>query len=150
LWISTSGGLTRFQHEEFKLFTTNEGLPANSVWSVYQGRDGSLWALTTAGVGKLAGGRFHPLAFSQGLSSAIAIGELCDGSLCVNSGTSLLRIDPAHMAVSTVIAGSEQIQAVALDAHGAIWIGSHSGLKTVTKDGAQNSFRPPDGLGADV
>ena len=42
LWIGTSGGLTRLRNGQFKLFTTNEGLPANSIESVYQSRDGCL------------------------------------------------------------------------------------------------------------
>ena len=149
LWISTSGGLTRSDHGEFRLFTTIEGLPANSVWSVYQAHDGSLWALTTAGIGKFAGGHFQPLAFPQGLSSTSTIAELSDGSLWVNSGNSLVRIDPAHGDTS-VVADSEQIQALAADGHGVIWAGSHSGLKTITQSGVQESFRLPDGLGADV
>ena len=150
LWISTAGGLTRFENGVFKVFTTSEGLPANSVWSVYQGHDGSLWALTASGLGKFSDGRFKPIALSQGLSPASTIVESLNGSLWVNSGTSLVKVDPVHLSAATVLAAGDLIQALASDGHGLIWVGSHSGLKAILPDGTQNAFRSPAGLGTDV
>jgi len=150
LWISTSGGLSRLAHGEFKLFTTNDGLPANSVWSVFQSRDGSLWVLTTAGLGKLAGGHFQAIEFPQGLSAASTVAETPDGLLWVNSGNSLLTVDPRHSSVTTVITGGEPIQSLALDAAGKVWVGFHSGLKVISPNHSQTTFRLPSELGADV
>ncbi|QNI31184.1 hypothetical protein H7849_19100 [Alloacidobacterium dinghuense] len=150
LWISTAGGLTRFENGEFKLFSANDGLPANAIWSVYQGRDGSLWVLTNAGLGKLVSGHFQPAVFPQGLSAASTIVEMLDGSLWVNSGNSVLRVDSSGASVVTVIAGGEQIQALASDGHGGIWAGSRSGLRVISSHGTQNTFHLPTGLGSDI
>src|ERR1700753_1863984 len=90
LWISTSGGLTRLVHGVFKSFTTNEGLPANSVWSVYQDHTGTLGVLTTAALGRFEKERFQPITVSQGLTAESTIVESPDGSLWVNSGSSVM------------------------------------------------------------
>ena len=150
LWISTSGGLTRFENGEFKAFTTKDGLPANSVWSVYQSRDGSLWTLTTAGLGKFENGRIRPVEIPQGLAAASTVTETPNGSLWVNSGNKLLRIDRGRASVTTVIADGEQIQALVSDGDGMVWVGSHAGLKVISPDGAQNTFHLPDAIGTDI
>jgi signal transduction histidine kinase/ligand-binding sensor domain-containing protein len=150
LWISTSGGLTRFENGEFKVFTTKEGLPANSVWSVYQRRDGSLWALTAAGLGKFANGRFQAVEFPQGLSAASTVAETPDGSLWVNSGNSLLRVDPGSASVTTVLEGGEQIQDLVADGDGRVWVGSHTGLQVISPDGTRNVFHLPEAIGSDI
>jgi len=150
LWISTSGGLTSLSNGVFRSYMTNDGLPANSVWAVYQDRAGTIWALTTAGLGRFAHGRFQPLVLPQGLSAVSTIVESSDGQLWVNSGTSIVRVDPARLSMTAVLSGGEQIQALALDTAGRIWAGCHTGLKIVSPDGAQSAFHLPDQLGSDV
>jgi ligand-binding sensor domain-containing protein/signal transduction histidine kinase len=150
LWVATSGGLTRLQNGVRKLFTTSEGLPANSVWSVYQTHDGTLWALTVAGLGKYVNGHFQPVELRQGLPAASMIVESADGSLWVNSGNSLLRVDPVHAVAKTVFSGGDQIQALALDSYDRIWIGTHTGLKSISPDATQRAFQLPAELGTDI
>jgi ligand-binding sensor domain-containing protein/signal transduction histidine kinase len=150
LWISTSSGLTNLVNGVFRAFTTKDGLPANSVWSVYQDHAGIIWVLTTAGLGKFANGRFQPLILPQGLSAAGTIVESQEGQLWVNSGNSILRIDPARLSITSILSGGEQVQALASDANGRIWAGFHTGLRIISSDGTQTSFHLPDQLGSDV
>jgi ligand-binding sensor domain-containing protein/signal transduction histidine kinase len=150
LWISTSGGLTCLQDGRFKLFTRDDGLPANSIWSVYQSHDGNLWVLTTGGVGRYANGRFQALAFPQGLSATNTVTETPDGSLWIRSGTSLVKMDSGHASNPAVVMAGEQVQALASDAKGEVWIGFHTGLKTLSPDGTSKPFPLPDALGSDI
>ncbi|WP_158748554.1 sensor histidine kinase [Acidobacterium sp. S8] len=135
LWIGTSGGLTRLERGEFHTFTAHDGLPAVSVLSLHLSRDGSLWALTAAGLAKYAEGRFQPVAVPQGLSDDSAVAETPDGSLWVNSGNSLMRVDVQKLSAQTVSTFTDQIETLAADSHGTFWIGLSGGLKRVSQNG---------------
>lgn len=150
LWISTSNGLTRLQGGQFHTFTVNDGLPANSVWSVHQDRSGRLWALTAAGLGRYANGSFEPVPVAQGLSGTSTVTERSDGSLWINAITGLLVIDPAKLSQKEMILSGEQIQALAEDASGRVWIGSHSGVRIFANNEVSASFSLPNELGTDV
>src|SRR5262249_36627195 len=61
LWIGRrDGGLTLLRNGSVgSTYTTSQGLPENSVYSVYESRDGSVWAGTlSGGVSRLEHGRF--------------------------------------------------------------------------------------------
>lgn len=136
LWIGTSGGLTRFEHGSFQNFTTHDGLPADSVSSLYQTRNGSLWIATPAGVATYRSNRFQSIPLPQGLSDNSIIAEAPDGSLWTNSANSLIKIDPQSLSATTVQDFNEPILAIAVDAHGTVWVGSHDGLKTISTGAA--------------
>ena len=51
LWIATvTGGVSRFDGEEFRTYTTRHGLPSDEVQSLCIDRNGRLWCGTSAGL----------------------------------------------------------------------------------------------------
>jgi signal transduction histidine kinase/streptogramin lyase len=59
LWIGTEDhGLYCLYHKPFHIYTTQDGLASDDVWSITQARDGSLWVATKAGASRMAGGQF--------------------------------------------------------------------------------------------
>ena len=56
LWLATNGGLNRFdpETEKFKVYTTEDGLPANYIASILPGdKEGELWIATRSGISKM-------------------------------------------------------------------------------------------------
>ncbi len=55
IWIATSLGLLRFDEgkDKFKVFTENEGLPNDIVYSVLEDNQNNIWASTNKGLAKL-------------------------------------------------------------------------------------------------
>jgi ligand-binding sensor domain-containing protein len=50
LWISTWGGLARYNGESFTSYFVEDGLPANRVQELLVDRSGSLWVATGSGL----------------------------------------------------------------------------------------------------
>jgi ligand-binding sensor domain-containing protein len=62
LWIATAtGGVSRFDGDEFRTYTTRDGLPSDAVFSLLVDRRGQLWCGTYRGLCRFDGERFRPL-----------------------------------------------------------------------------------------
>src|SRR6266853_626818 len=89
IWVGTQhSGLKRFEYRNRliggKTYTQADGLAENSVFAVYQSRDGAVWAATlTSGISKLKDGRFVTYTTADGLASntVSAILETRDGTI---------------------------------------------------------------------
>jgi ligand-binding sensor domain-containing protein/signal transduction histidine kinase len=46
LWISSPGGLTRYRNGQFHNYSSQDGLPANSIWRIATDPAGGVWAVT--------------------------------------------------------------------------------------------------------
>lgn len=81
-------------------FTTDEGLPQNSVHAVLQTRDGFLWAATEGGVVRFDGVRFatygtaNEPAFTSNDSCCLA--QTADGALWIGTSDGLVRWAGGH------------------------------------------------------
>jgi ligand-binding sensor domain-containing protein len=75
LWIGRQrGGLTHLRSENgaftSRTYTRADGLPQDSVYSIHQSRDGSVWAGTlSGGVSELKNGKFTTYTAANGLAS---------------------------------------------------------------------------------
>ncbi|MFB6307510.1 MAG: two-component regulator propeller domain-containing protein, partial [Flavobacteriales bacterium] len=49
MWIGTSAGLVRYDGNQKKVYTTNDGLPSNKIWAICDGPEGNLWVGTYGG-----------------------------------------------------------------------------------------------------
>ncbi|HEY4415592.1 MAG TPA: two-component regulator propeller domain-containing protein [Verrucomicrobiae bacterium] len=49
VWLGTAGGLVQLQFPKVRVFTTQNGLPDDDVWTVCQSADGAIWAGTDHG-----------------------------------------------------------------------------------------------------
>ena len=81
-------------------FQTKDGLPDNFVRSLWEDRDGNLWAGTDGGLARLENGRFvsNPVATSRERDWVRCIYEDTEGNLWVgmNSGLNRFRDDHVH------------------------------------------------------
>src|SRR5262249_11955374 len=89
LWVGRQrGGLTRLLYKggsfRAETYTQAEGLAQNSVYAVYQSRDGMVWAGTlSGGVSSFKNGKFTTYTTANGLASntVTAILETSDGTM---------------------------------------------------------------------
>jgi signal transduction histidine kinase/ligand-binding sensor domain-containing protein len=137
LWIGTADGLTVFQPKTSAVFTREQGLPNNSVWSLEQDAAGRLTVLTAGGSADYRDGRFVP----------VRIGENDENN---NSGASLKdshgALWIANRGVKRVVEGKtetfppgdplsqEVILSIFEDHEGNIWLGSEANGVTVLRD----------------
>ena len=138
IWIGTQhNGLMRFRYRdgirEVRDYTTVDGLAENSVYSVYQGRDGAVWAGTlTGGVSRLKDGRFVTYTTANGLASNTisSILETRDGSIWFATPNGLTSLSGNKWMTYTGRDGlpSGSVNCLLEDSSGVLWIGTSAGL----------------------
>jgi signal transduction histidine kinase/ligand-binding sensor domain-containing protein/ActR/RegA family two-component response regulator len=119
-----------FSQYRQNLWTADNGLPASSVFSVAETKDGFLWIGTSDGLARFDGVEFE--RFTQTDSPALSDPSVftllaaSDGSLWLGTNSTLVR--HSHGRFESVSAGTAlsgaPINALAEDADGTIWIGT--------------------------
>jgi ligand-binding sensor domain-containing protein/signal transduction histidine kinase len=134
LWIGTDDGLVRRRGDVFDSFGAANGLPSNTIWSIFQDRAGTLWVVTPDGLARYRNGGFQPFPLAEGIATAKSVAEAPDGSFWIGTRRGLERFDARNgragngkMAANPLLADSE-IQAVAATVDGRIWAGTRNGL----------------------
>ena len=133
------GGLTRLRWVQgsirTKTYTEADGLAQNSVSSVYQARDGSVWAGTlSGGVSRLGLGQppFTNFTAADGLISNTvnAILESPDGTLwfATPSGISALSDGRWRSFATSDGLPSDNVICMLLDSGGIVWAGTSAGI----------------------
>ena len=80
LWIGTNGrGLLHLQNGVFTAYTTNEGLSDNTIRSIIEGREGSVWIATDLGLDRLQNGKVIIYGTGDGADPQVAIAILENG-----------------------------------------------------------------------
>jgi ligand-binding sensor domain-containing protein/signal transduction histidine kinase len=138
LWIGRQhGGLTHLVHDGDSLHTTTykqaDGLAQDSVFSVHQSRDGSVWAGTlSAGVSVFANGTFKTYNTADGMSSnfVTSIAEGADNSMWFGTSKGLDQFSNHQWHTFQVREGlpSSEVTCLMVDSAGTLWIGTKSGL----------------------
>jgi ligand-binding sensor domain-containing protein/signal transduction histidine kinase len=138
LWLGRQhGGLTRLRsnHGSFtaKSYKQEDGLAQNSVFSVYQARDGSVWAGTlSGGASKLTGETFTTYTIADGLASntVISILESRDGTTWFATPSGLSALFKGRWQTYTRKDGlpSATVNCLLEDSSGVLWIGTTAGL----------------------
>lgn len=120
----------------FQRYTTEEGLPANTIQCLHQTRDGYLWIGTDEGLARFDGRRFRswtannePALAAVG-SDIISLCEAADGSLWAGGYGGLLRISNGQISAFTNLLESLIIQ-VAPGESNTIWV---AGFRTDRTD----------------
>jgi ligand-binding sensor domain-containing protein/signal transduction histidine kinase len=153
LALDPSHAIDRYVHQAW---TTDQGLPQNSIYAIVQTRDGYLWLGTDEGLVRFDGLRFT--VFDRTNTPAITdpfvftLHEAQDGSLWAGTDRGGLvryrdgrfsRYDAAHGLPSA------RVQAIASDARGTLWVGLRgAGLARLTGDRV-TTFSTRDGLSSD-
>ncbi len=138
LWVGRQrGGLTHLYSQGGKLtaenFTQAQGLAQNSVYSIYQSRDGTVWAGTLSrGVSKLQGGRITTYSAADGLASNTvnSILESSDGTMWFATPDGLRSLSNGRWRKYDVRDGlpSDAVTCLSEDSRGVLWIGTSGGL----------------------
>ncbi|MBK8324037.1 MAG: diguanylate cyclase [Betaproteobacteria bacterium] len=149
---ATPGGsipaLTQYKIDNWQ---TEQGLPSNTVQSLYQTRDGYLWVGTGGGLARFDGVRFAPFERSQApeLAAQPVFGFLEDAqqNLWIGhaSGASIYRGGKFKPAITSEVTGNRRVWAFAQGADGVMWAASENGLVRV-QNGATQVFKTADGL----
>jgi ligand-binding sensor domain-containing protein/signal transduction histidine kinase len=133
LWISTADGLLSLRDGKFSVFTTEEGLPSNTVLGTYQQRDGRLIAVTNAGLAVAVGGQFRMISGTAALAIADAndlISEDAHGMVWVAGARQMVSIVAGSMSASQAVPAGDlgAIQAISANPNGSLWVGGRDGL----------------------
>ena len=151
IWIATDrDGLIRWKDGEATRFTTDDGLPSNSIRCVRTDREQNVWVGTDRGLARLISGRIEAVTGGSGPGSdAInAICETADGAIWVAGDSNRLYVKRTESFAPVPLSSlpeSATITALAAAIDGALWIGTSDGLVQLKQD-KQQLFTTADGL----
>ena len=138
MWLGRQhGGLTHLYIDgetiTSKSYTHADGLAQNSVYTVHQSRDGSVWAGTlSGGVSHLKDGKFttYTTADGSGSNTISSITEGLDGTMWFATSNGLSSLSNNHWRNYAMRDGlpSEDVISLTEDAKGVLWIGTAEGL----------------------
>ena len=154
VWVGTSDGLVRIQADSEKRYTSENGLPGNSVLSLDEGSDDTLWIGTNAGFSRLRKGELESYTTRAGLSQSTiyAIREDHQGSLWVGTKRGLNQFLDRHTVPITTSEGlpSNDTGPVFQDEAGTLWIGTLGAGLAQMKDHRQKVLTSGDGLASNT
>ena len=128
LWVGTVGqGLFRIHGNVVDHYDHTNGLSGDSVWALYEDREGIVWAGTTSGIDNFRDPAVATFSPSEGLPKDLAAGLLAsrDGTIWVANAGSLDHIVNGN--VSSIRAGKglpgTQVTSMLEDDAGNMWVG---------------------------
>ena len=150
LWVGTRyQSLLRFRDGRFE--SVEYPLMRDSVtWALAESRDGSLWAGTTFGLGRLKDGHATLYTTADGLPEnfVFALMEDVDGTLWIGSNRGLTRRSPdgtfTTFSTDDGLSGN-QVRSLLRSRDGSLWIGTSNGLNRLRK-GQFTHFGTAEGL----
>lgn len=156
IWVSTSpGGAAwhyQFDTKQLKKYTKADGLLSERVYGMAKDEAGSIYIGSYSGLTIIhRDGRIDGLSKGNGLPSTRidAVVRAPDGMIWLTNTYNLLRYDPLHLKVSSVIGNSGfsrvnyQIMSSAVLSSGELVFGAHKGMVIVD---ASQPFRSSDSL----
>ena len=148
LWVATDAqGLFRIHGNAVEHYGRTEGLSGDSVWALFEDREGLVWAGTTAGIDSFRDPRVVTFSSVQGLGKDLAAGILAgrDGTIWVANNGSLDRIQ--NGTVSSIRRSNglpgDQVASMLEDRAGNMWVGVDDGLY-LFKNGRFRRLPEPD------
>jgi signal transduction histidine kinase/ligand-binding sensor domain-containing protein len=138
LWIGTqNGGLTSYGQGKFKTYTTKDGLPDESIFSISADRQGNLW-LSPGGLLRLTNGRFTLYTTHDGLPSngtGYLNTEAPDGSLWFLSGDFIMHFHEGRFERYGIKEFPKgwvfKVSSMAVAGDGSVWMFTEYGLVTI-------------------
>jgi PAS domain S-box-containing protein len=149
------GGLTRLRIRDDAIasqdYTEANGLAQNSVYAVYESRDGSVWAGTlNGGVSKFKEGHFVTYTTSNGLASntVSSILETRDGAMWFGTPGGVSSFSNGQWRTYTTKEGlpSTEVNCLFEDSSGTLWSGTSAGLASFGSSHFQVPNESPDVL----
>jgi len=68
IWAGTNNGLIKIKNENYKIFTINDGLTNEVIWSIFLDIENNLWVGTEEGVSLYSNGKFNKIGAAEGLT----------------------------------------------------------------------------------
>lgn len=140
LWVGTDrGGVAVFERGRLTAtYTTSDGLAHNSIRTIRQTRDGSIWIGTLQGLSHWSGGRFTTYGAADGLSTGHvrALHEDADGTLWIGTyGGGLYRLkDRAFTTINKLNGLADDVVSTILeDDRGNLWMSGNLGIQRVAR-----------------
>jgi PAS domain S-box-containing protein len=135
LWIGTAAhGIVHSYQGKTSLFTHADGLSSDLVVSLFEDREGSVWAATPNGLDEFRESPVGSLSASNGLSSTTATSILAarDGSIWIGTADGLNRWKDGRMTIYRTRSDpglpDDSIQSLFEDERGRIWVSGFRGL----------------------
>ena len=138
LWIGRQkGGLTHLSYNDktykTETYTESQGLAQNSVYTVNQNRDGTVWAGTlSGGVSHFSGGKFRTYTTRNGLASntVYAILESADGTMWFGTPNGLSSLSNDRWQTFLIKNGlpADRVNCLIQDSAGVLWAGTDDGV----------------------
>jgi ligand-binding sensor domain-containing protein/signal transduction histidine kinase len=160
LWVGRQrGGLTHLLdiHGTItaKTYTQTEGLAQNSVYAVYESRDGTIWSGTlNGGVSELRNGHFTTYTTANGLASntVSSIAEDTDGAMWFGTSNGLSAMAKSGWRSYSLRDGlpSSDVNCLLQDSNGVLWIGTAEGMAFLRAGHLQVPREVPDSLRAPI
>jgi signal transduction histidine kinase/ligand-binding sensor domain-containing protein len=133
LWVGTVGkGLFRIHGNAVEHYDHLNGLSGDSVWTLFEDREGIVWAGTTSGIDSFRDPRITTFTPLEGLAKDLPAGILAsrDGTIWVANAGSLDHIVNGN--ISSIRAGKglpgNQVTRLLEDRAGNLWVGVDDGL----------------------
>jgi ligand-binding sensor domain-containing protein/signal transduction histidine kinase len=157
IWVGRQqGGLTQLLLNNAaaittKTFTTRDGLAQNNVYSVFESRDGSVWAGTlNGGLSRFKEGKFTTFTSADGLPSntVSAIEESSDGTMWFATPSGLTSFSEGKWQTYATQNGANSGEANCLleGSRHNLWIGSANGISYLASGRVQVPQNLPDSL----
>jgi PAS domain S-box-containing protein len=132
-------------------YTEANGLAQNSVYAVFESRDGSVWAGTlNGGVSKFKDGHFTTYTTTHGLASnsISSILETSDGAMWFATPSGLSSFSNGQWKTYTTVEGlpSSEVNCLFEDSSGTLWSGTSAGLTFFASNRFQVPHESPNGL----
>lgn len=148
LWVGTKAkGLFRVHGNAVEHYDRTNGLSGDSVYALFEDREGIVWAGTTSGVDSFRDPPVVTFSQAEGLGKDLPAGILAsrDGTIWVANAGSLDHIVNGN--VSSIRAGKglpgEQVTRLLEDRGGNLWVGVDDGLY-LFKNGQFRRLPEPD------
>jgi signal transduction histidine kinase/streptogramin lyase len=148
LWVGTDAtGIFRIDGNTVEHYTHTEGLSGDSVWALFEDREGIVWAGSTSGTDSFRDPQVTTFSALQGLGKDLAAGILAsrDGTIWVANNGSLDRIKNGTVSSIRRSDGlpGDQVASLIEDHAGNMWVGVDDGLY-LFKDGRFRRLPEPN------
>lgn len=141
LWLCTPLGLSRFDGYAFTTYSTEHGLPGDSVERLVEEKEGRYWVETNGGglcLFDAAASRCTPQPLGDPASVNL-LGRDRDGRVLVARGAGILRVEDGTLREVATVAGlgpAPRVYTARAAPDGRLWLGTSGGLVELRPDGS--------------
>jgi signal transduction histidine kinase/CheY-like chemotaxis protein/ligand-binding sensor domain-containing protein len=151
IWAGTDNGITKISNGKIETFTTDQGLPASVVSSLYEDFEKNIWAATKGGgIVKLTPGNVSTFTRTHGLSHDNIYSVLAadDGGVWLGSNKGLNKIKNGIIKTYGPKDGltANLILSLAKGKADKLWLGTDGEGLYLFQNGKFNHFSQEDGL----